>query len=301
MAPLKELKSQLLLLQSAICTNITIGDANVEIIEIVFDDKQPGRTYYPLHSHTWFEFNYLTSGRMVTILNNVSFAVNTGQFFLIPPETEHAHCYNPKETPHEGICIRWKLKKDVSGNEQGRSYALFNNLKDWRFHALPDTYAIGALLAQMFDEVSRGFDPISLQLNFIKIITILAEINKTTLYLPKPEKDYAQRSLIKKIEVYLNDNLKNNFGVHDIAASLHLSYGYLARIYKKYTGETIIDRLNRIKMDKALHLLENPEMSIKEIAEMSGFANQYYFSNLFKKKFGISPRKYRSGNCQSYA
>ncbi len=81
--------------------------------------------------------------------------------------------------------------------------------------------------------------------------------------------------------------------VQELAASLHMSYGHLSRLYKKLTGQTIIDRLTKIRLERSVELLCHMDIPIQEVAEKTGFPNPYYFSRLFKTSFGLSPKEYR--------
>ncbi len=58
-------------------------------------------------------------------------------------------------------------------------------------------------------------------------------------------------------------------------------------------GVTFIDYLTSVRIRKAIELLHSGELKIYEIAELTGYANQHYFSNVFKKNLGVSPAEYR--------
>ena len=124
---------------------------------------------------------------------------------------------------------------------------------------------------------------------------VLALCAMTAFALPKPSEvkaafaagDYA------KAESMLNEVMKEKLDVQSLAASLHMSYGHLARSYKQLTGTTIISRLNEIRLEKAALLLADTDHSVKEIAALTGFANQHYFNRIFREKFGCTPLEYR--------
>lgn len=68
------------------------------------------------------------------------------------------------------------------------------------------------------------------------------------------------------------------------------------RLFRSTYGQTPYQYLLERRIDLALLLLENSSMSVREIAAHLSFCDEYYFSNLFKKKVGVSPRAYRLGN-----
>ena len=64
--------------------------------------------------------------------------------------------------------------------------------------------------------------------------------------------------------------------------------------FKKYTGETPLQFLIKLRLDTAKNLLKSTTCTVNEISEMIGYDNPLYFSRLFSKHVGISPQKYRS-------
>ncbi len=81
--------------------------------------------------------------------------------------------------------------------------------------------------------------------------------------------------------------------LREIAASIDRSPAQTIRIFREEYGRTPYDYLLEEKIDAASELLIGSGKSIKEIAFMSGFQDEYYFSRLFKRKRGVSPRKFR--------
>lgn len=288
---LKESRENFLKLQNSIYSKVTLNDVIIDIIEIISIETKDADCSSP-HTHTWFEFNYVLSGSMITIFGDNQHTINSGDFFIVPPGTVHSHKYNPKN-PHTDICMRWSIKRNPNDFEGNSIYGFLENLKNCHLRPIKDELGIQDIMQKMVREAGEGYYPISLQLFFIKIIALLSEITKNTIFDVNIEKNINAKNTIRKVEVYLNDNILEKIDVHAIAAALHMSYGYLARLYKKYTDKTILDRFTEVRLEKAIKLLEKTDYSIKEIADKSGFSSQYYFSSFFKRKIKISPSEYR--------
>lgn len=148
------------------------------------------------------------------------------------------------------------------------------------------------MLGHFLQEAEAGKSALSLQLLLIRILETLTLIHAPDHIVSS---DYSEStdSLLKKVDVFLEDYQGDRLSTLDLAASLHMSYGHLARLYKRRTGITLIERMNRIRLGKACELLRQSDLLIKEVAERSGFPDISYFSKAFKKRKGMSPQAYR--------
>ena len=79
----------------------------------------------------------------------------------------------------------------------------------------------------------------------------------------------------------------------ELAEKYHFSVGYLSRMIKKETGYSFSEILNSIRLTAAVELLADETIKISHIGDRVGFSDQKYFSQVFKKTFGMSPGEYR--------
>lgn len=226
--------------------------------------------------------------------------VYAGEFFLIPPGMTHAHDYS-REDPHEGICLRWRFRpypgaaesKDGATATAESFHRRLALLKEWPPGAYRDEYGIRSLLLQFFAEAECGRSPFYQRLLLVQLLEVLSGVIAARQAVSTSEPLQAQDALLRKVEVYLEDFRGDRLNVEALAASLHMSYGHLSRLYKQKTGRTLIEEMNRIRLSKACELLKQPSLLIKEVAEQAGFPDIYYFSKAFKKKYGVSPLTFR--------
>jgi len=92
---------------------------------------------------------------------------------------------------------------------------------------------------------------------------------------------------------YVDGNFMNELTLEEIGKLFHIAPNYLSRRFKKCTGESFIQYINRKRIEKAIELLERTEIKVVTIAEMVGFQDNQYFHKLFKKKIGVTPIEYR--------
>jgi AraC-like DNA-binding protein len=98
---------------------------------------------------------------------------------------------------------------------------------------------------------------------------------------------------IMKIKEYIETNIRKRLKINELAQIANVSPNFLCSIFKKITGETIIDTINNEKIILAKMDLVNTDKRMKEISYDLGFENDTYFYTLFRKKSGISPSAYR--------
>jgi AraC-like DNA-binding protein len=82
------------------------------------------------------------------------------------------------------------------------------------------------------------------------------------------------------------------FSIQDVASKCFVDQAYLSRLFKRFTDETPLQLLTRLKMGRAADLLSNRQRLIKQVAEELGFADPYHFSRVFKRVYGIPPETF---------
>ena len=102
---------------------------------------------------------------------------------------------------------------------------------------------------------------------------------------------------IQKAIFFINDNLSEPLSIEKISRSINVSKSVLYRCFHNYFGCTVSGYITKKRIEKAVELLNNTNLSIEEIAIETGFSDGSYFSKMFKKEKGISPLKFKK---QSY-
>jgi len=98
---------------------------------------------------------------------------------------------------------------------------------------------------------------------------------------------------LRKAENFILENYTRKISLKEIAGVAGLSPPYFSTIFKEEMGENLSKYLNRLRVEKASHLLLETDMSLSEIAACCCFEDQSWFSKIFKAYTGISPGKYR--------
>ncbi|WP_342479429.1 response regulator [Paenibacillus sp. FSL F4-0097] len=99
---------------------------------------------------------------------------------------------------------------------------------------------------------------------------------------------------VKQAIDYINTHYQKKLTLSLIAKHVNLSENYLSRIFKEEVGQSIIHYINTVKMEKAADLILKGNPYIKEISTQIGIHDQFYFTRLFKKHFGVYPSEYKN-------
>lgn len=90
-------------------------------------------------------------------------------------------------------------------------------------------------------------------------------------------------------------NLERKITLDEISSFLFLNPSYFSRLFKKEVGETFVEYVTRMKINRAKELLEQTDEAVGKICERLGYDNQSYFIKIFKTYAGTTPIEYRSG------
>ena len=115
--------------------------------------------------------------------------------------------------------------------------------------------------------------------------------------LAKPEgaeNSVGQRDVVKEVELYIQKNISESLTVEQLAKIVYLSPDHLTRLFKKQHNQTLIDYITEQRMMLAKKLLEQGQLSITMISAKVGYNNYSYFTKMFKKYYGMTPREYQN-------
>lgn len=99
--------------------------------------------------------------------------------------------------------------------------------------------------------------------------------------------------IILEVDELIKKNIANaNFGVSELCAALDISQPQLYRYVKAHAGMSTVQYIRTYRLQQSKILLNSKEFSISQISAKIGFKDPAYFSRMFSKEFGISPKNY---------
>lgn len=118
----------------------------------------------------------------------------------------------------------------------------------------------------------------------------MVEVFTESMFFPAPVKN---NEIIKKAILYISNNFSHHITLEEVANFVHLNPAYFSTIFKQAAGSSFKEYLNMVRIEESKRLLANTDYSIINIAISVGFDDQSYFSKVFKKQTGLTPKQYR--------
>lgn len=172
-------------------------------------------------------------------------------------------------------------------------------VKDWAIKLMLDI-KVSLNAFHHFDD--QTFNTVTNQLleveNFQEIAIMLETISLQFIEKVSSIESTSQNEAIFKAQKYVLSHLDQKISLKDVSEFLHFNTSYFSRMYKKETGESFIEYVTRVKMEKAQELLENTTKSVEQISIELGFDSKSYFLKTFKKNTGLSPQEYKYNRYQ---
>ena len=110
----------------------------------------------------------------------------------------------------------------------------------------------------------------------------------------KSERVHSSMILVEEAKEYIRNNyMDSDISVEKLCSKLHISPAYFSTIFKKETDMSFVNYLTEVRLEEAIKLLNTTDSKTYIIAEKVGYPEANYFSYVFKKKFKVSPSKYR--------
>lgn len=95
-------------------------------------------------------------------------------------------------------------------------------------------------------------------------------------------------------------DLTSTATIEEISAEINMSASRLRQLFKEETGMPFGEFVRQQRLERARELLETTYLRVQEVGAAVGVYDQSYFNRLFKKKYGLTPRKYHEEHCVMY-
>lgn len=264
-----------------------------EGIEISKAEKLPPIPISALHYHHCIELGICLSGSGETHIENRVYRFQQGDMQYISPNTPHLSTADMGERC-EWIWIFIDPQKMLL-NSNFINFNELQNASDQGYSGVFSHYEHPRLFNRINDLLERpNEDDYSKLDTFLTIGQILIESAR----IGNKDKKQSKLPISKQIKpalVYIRENYTNPqlMSAEMIASHCGLSISRFRTLFKQDIGMTLPQYINQTKLSAAVHLLENTNIAISQIAEESGFYETAYFNRVFRKMYGMTPKEIR--------
>lgn len=256
-------------------------------------NMQPERAYRDIHLHKAIEIIFVTSGSVACSIQDSQIILNSNDTVLINPLFSH------RFRPLTPANVTY-MQIDISKYDLRETYQISHCFDEFIAHQfteshflIPQDSELSHVLQKLKTEAmdqKKGF-----QL-YMKgyIFEISAYIHRHFLSPRTISKKYLPD--ISAAVAYIEENLQSKIYLEDIAKAAGLEKYTICKIFKKATGQTIVDYINFVRLQKARSMLTSGDCNIAQVAFSCGFSSVQYFNRVFKNFYACTPSVYIRSN-----
>ena len=264
-------------------------------IHVFFSEKKNGDVEPP-HTHDFIEIVYVFSGNTTHVIDGVEYAVKHGDLLFLNYGSTHAF-FSDKPYSYVNICF----SPETLGNAVVTAENAFSLLSLTAFNEMRADAEGGVLsfageergeveqiLRAMMREYERREPSWDTVMESYLSILITRMLRKTRLTASRTMDD-AWRVLSD----YIDENLGEELTLSALASKCFYNPSYFSRAFKEKFGVSFVEYVGRKRVEHAIALLRESEMSIDEISEGVGFADRRNLYHAFSKYAGATPAEFR--------
>ena len=256
-------------------------DWSVGVMYAGVESCDPGHVWEGVRDHV--VIHLVTAGDGTFTCGRRSYELGRGDLFVIHPQT-YVHYQASATVPWT---YRWigytglHAVEFTDGVLTGRRRPVIH-LPDW------DTPA--RLLTECL-EVLKDRNAASQLRATAKLYELLGEMRAQTAVRVPRRTDAA--ALVEEAQAFMEQNYHREIGVLDVARHIGVDRSHFSRVFGERTGESMQAYLIRVRMRKALHLLQESSLPVKAVAGSVGYRTYHSFARRFQQYYGRSPSRSR--------
>jgi AraC family transcriptional regulator of arabinose operon len=229
-------------------------------------------------------FIYCITGRGWCEMEGIHHEIHPGELLVIPPGTPHSYGADEKHP----WTIYWA---HVKGDSNLLLLAEIGISRAKPILCLGEEPELLGLFEELLDVIEHGYASTRL----VYASRILTHLIGAIIWVSQNSlvgnPNAAQK--VKQSIAFMKRHLDRAATVATFAAMANLSESHYRSLFKHQTGYSPMDYFIRLRIHKACQLLDTTNLSVKEVARLTGFDDAFYFSRSFKTVIGLSPAKYR--------
>lgn len=232
-----------------------------------------------------YSLHFVIYGKgVLRVGDNSPVAISRGMAFLIYPG--ESYVYSPiQEDPWTYVWVSF-LGENMDSVMENCGFT-----KQKPYQDIEDFSQLREVLNRMLEEYDRSkVENITLSAYFLRLVSHFITSNR---HRALDERVSAKFKRVREILIYITCNYRLQLTIEEVAAINNISPSYMMSIFSSIVGMSFTNYLNAYRVTVACVLLQQREQSIEDIAIAVGFNDSKYFTRVFKKVKGMSPREYK--------
>lgn len=247
------------------------------------------------HFHPFTEIFFITHGNGIMEIDSMDVAVKEGDLIIINPNCPHTEksSYNRMDQLEyivfaiNNLALANKSLPKLNGDASNPTYYKIMNLNNNKSVIL---YYLNTLVREV-EEKQANYELACKSILTLFIIYISRNTESTLLIADNPEKLNIE---CVKIKNYIDSHYSENITLDILSNLSYVNKFHLVHLFTKQMGISPINYLINKRIEESKNLLTTTNYSIRDISTIVGFSNSSYFSQMFKKFTGDSPRTYKN-------
>lgn len=252
-----------------------IGEHNLRVTSCTMINLLETYSWGPA-IHAEYVLQHVVSGRGYFVTNGKKYEVKAGETFIIIPG-QIVHYYPEPLDPWKYIWVNF-LGSEVEG--------LLSLTGFLDFPVAPASHE----LTEIYNGFCNNVQLNHVQLSNAGLLRILLS-RYITLYPARSSKSTVNYLHLAKKHIASN-SYRHSFNIAELSQAVGIERSYLYRLFMEGEGISPTEYLINYRLDRALQMMKDGFTQIKLISYSVGYENPLYFSNCFKKKYGMSPKNY---------
>jgi len=245
-----------------------------------------------IEKNDFWQIRYLRSGKLTVNTTKQSFKCQAGQLVIIPPNEKIILEFDKNTALHYSI-VSFRCKDDEYIHKIALLPITLHGINQINFNDFVYTsskiYADKRNNLKAYDQSLANYHCTALEAFILRLYCISSE-NDIFPCTYKPGVTYNDDiSVTKKVKDYITDHIGCDLSLDILAKEIGVSKNTVMRKFRADTGMSIMQYFTKMKIEKAINMICDTDLSLKSISEQLNFQSPAYFSTVFKKQMGISP------------
>ena len=237
------------------------------------------------HAHTNAELFYILGGKGSFVLGDNSHPVQKDDLVVINPRVQH-HEESDAAQPLEYIVLGVDGLELNSAEDSQQQIHIINLAES----GIPIREYLDEMLRELEDQIP-GYETICQDLLEVLLLRIMRYSHYSAQPLPAAKRVSKECAAARR---YIEAHFRESLTLDQLAEIVHINKFHMVHSFTKAFGASPINYLLSLRLQECRYLLQSTDMSMTQISQAVGFSSACYFSQVFHKATGMSPREYRN-------